>query len=105
MQVLTPDRTDAQRAQQLEALVVANQFRSYRARLKRDIRAGRVDALAVLVDPPTEILTMRVFDLLLAQPQVGRKKANRWLKAFGVGPSRQVGELTPRQRAQLAGWM
>jgi hypothetical protein len=95
-----PDRTLTQR---FAALDRANEIRSARASLKRDLKAGRAHIHDLLIDPPDCITTMRVFDLLVAVPKVGRVKANKVLSSCRVSPSRSVGGLTVRQRGELAG--
>jgi hypothetical protein len=94
-----PDRTHDQR---LRALAHGNQIRTARARLKRDLKAGRRGFVELLTDPPDEILTMKIIELILATPQVGRTKANRALVVCRVSPTRRIGGLSPRERAQLA---
>jgi hypothetical protein len=96
---LIPERTIEQR---MSALGIANDVRTRRARFKRDLKAGRENALARLECPPEWIDTMRVFDLLLALPKVGRVKANAMLGAAKVSPSKRVGGLTDVQRRELA---
>ena len=88
-------------SQRREALETANRVRMYRAQLKRDIKAGTVSVRDVLKNPPDEILTMKVTDLLLAVPMVGQTKANRALFRLRTSPSKTVGGLTVRQRREL----
>lgn len=93
-----PDRS---REQRLRALEIANRVRSERSVLKRDVKAGRVSLLAVLERPPSCAEGMKVLDVLLAAPKVGRSRSTAWLRAAGVSPSRSLAGLTVRQRAQL----
>jgi hypothetical protein len=95
----TPPRTIEQR---LKALANANRIRSHRAGLKRDVKAGRTDPLKQLLDPPAELGTMKVCDLLLAVPKVGRVKVNRALVMCRISPSKTLGGMTDRQRRELA---
>lgn len=94
----TPERSLEQRRAALEA---ANRIRTYRKQLKIDMKAGRRHVLALVADPPAELLSMRINDLLLTIPKVGRTKALNWCKAVNVSPTRTVGGLTNRQRAEL----
>ena len=96
--VPTPERTLQQRR---EALENANRIRSARAELKRDIKAGRRSVVQLVGAPPEFIDSMRIFDLLLAAPKVGRVKANRWLSRARVSPSKTLGGLSERQRMEL----
>ncbi len=99
---VAPERSYEQR---MAALQVANDVRSRRAKLKRDAKAGRVNLLDVLTEPPEFVHSMRAFDLLLAMPKVGRVKANKALMMLRVSPSRTVGGLSDRQRRELANWV
>ena len=93
-----PDRTLKQR---LEALENANRIRSARAELKRELKAGRRSVVPLVAAPPEFIDSMKIFDLLLAAPKVGRVKANKWLSRARVSPSKTLGGLSERQRMEL----
>ena len=75
--------------------------RTKRAVLKKDMKARRVTARSVLLEPPEYVETMKVVDLLLAVPKVGRVKVNKVLRRLGVSPSKTVGGLSERQRQAL----
>lgn len=94
----TPTRSLAQRQ---EALRLANHIRTYRADLKRDIKQGTMLVSTILKDPPAEVLTMKVWALLLAMPKVGRTKANKWLSKSRVSYSKTIEGLSDRQRREL----
>lgn len=96
--VTVPDRTLEQR---FDALARANEIRSYRAALKDDLRWCRRSVLDVLESDDPRLATMKVYELLLAVPKVGRVKASRWLARASVSPSKTVGGLSPRQRVEL----
>lgn len=91
----------AERPQCLEALSRANDVRRERARIKAGLREGRLRIVDVLVDPPSEVGSMRVADLLLQVPRVGRAKASVLLKLSGVSLATQVGRMTSRQCGEL----
>jgi hypothetical protein len=93
-----PERSLTQR---MDALQRANEVRSERARLKRDLKAGRVQINGLLLDPPPYLQTAKVFDLLLAVPKYGRVKANRILGQCRISPSKTIGGLSERQRGEL----
>ena len=63
----------------MEALQRANDIRSRRAQLKRDLKAGRQPIHELLLEPPEYLETAKVFDLLLAVPKYGRVKVNKIL--------------------------
>lgn len=87
--------------QRMEALRRANDIRSRRAELKRDLKAGRARFEIMLEDPPEYLKTAKVFDMLLAVPKFGRVKANRVLKHCRISPSKTIGGLSERQRIEL----
>jgi hypothetical protein len=93
-----PERTHAQR---LRALRRANEIRSRRAKLKRDLKAGKVKVEVVLRDPPDYVLSAKAFDMILAVPKYGRVKANKILTQCRISPSKTIGGLSARQRAEL----
>lgn len=85
----------------MEALQRANQIRTRRAQLKRDLRAGKVTIDRLLTDPPEFLETAKVLDMLLAAPKYGRVKANKILQICRISPSKTVGGLSERQRAEI----
>jgi hypothetical protein len=97
-----PERSFTQR---MDALKRANEIRTERARLKRDLKAGRAQIQALLLDPPEYLLTAKVFDLLLAVPKYGRVKANRILTQCRISPSKTIGGLSERQRNELVSFL
>jgi len=97
-QVAAPERSHVQR---MEALQRANQIRTQRAQLKRDLRAGKTTIDRLLVSPPEYLETAKVFDMLLATPKFGRVKANKILQQCRISPSKTVGGLSERQRTEL----
>ena len=85
----------------MEALQRANDIRSRRAQLKRDLKAGRHQIHELLGKPPEYIETAKVFDLLLAVPKYGRVKVNKILSTCRISPSKTIGGLSERQRNEL----
>src|SRR5579875_3576529 len=79
---VAPERSYLQR---MEALQRANDIRSRRAQLKRDLKAGR----------------QPIDELLLAVPKYGRVKVNKILTQCKISPSKTVGGLSERQRREL----
>lgn len=96
--IVVPDQSLQQRR---EGLRRANVVRCARADLKRDLKAGRRHIIALLSDPPDWLFTMKVQDLLLAVPKVGRTKCATWLRKAGIPPSKTIGGMTQRQRGDL----
>ena len=73
--------------------------------MKRDLKAGRQPIAELLLDPPEYLETAKVFDLLLAVPKYGRVKVNRILTTCRISPSKTIGGLSQRQRAELVALM
>jgi hypothetical protein len=95
---VAPERSLHQR---MDALQRANEIRTRRAQLKRDLKGGRVSIHTLLLDPPEYVLTAKVFDMLLAVPKYGRVKANKVLVQCRISPSKTIGGLSQRQRTEL----
>ena len=93
-----PERTHDQR---LRALRRANDIRTRRAQLKRDLKAGKTSVDGLLMDPPEWVMSAKVFDMILAVPKYGRVKANKILSQCRISPSKTIGGLSQRQRAEL----
>src|SRR5688572_31417015 len=93
-----PERTHDQR---MRALRRANEIRTQRAKLKRDLKAGKVKVEQLLLDPPEWVESAKAFDMLLAVPKYGRVKANKVLSQCRISPSKTIGGLSARQRAEL----
>jgi hypothetical protein len=62
--VAAPERSLEQR---MDALRRANRIRSFRAVMKRELKECRLDPVSLLLDPPDELSTMKVFQLQLAR--------------------------------------
>jgi hypothetical protein len=89
--------------QRMEALARANHIRVARAQLKKDLKDGRAQIEAILLDPPDWVSTANVFDMLMAVPKFGRVKAARLLNQCRISQSKTVGGLSERQRTELVG--
>jgi hypothetical protein len=85
----------------MDALHRANEIRTRRAQLKKDLKGGRVSIHTLLLEPPEYVETAKVFDMLMAVPKFGRVKAARFLNQCRISQSKTVGGLSERQRAEL----
>jgi len=85
----------------MRALRRANDIRTRRAQLKRDLKAGKTQVETLLHDPPDWVMSAKVFDMILAVPKYGRVKANKILGQCRISPSKTIGGLSQRQRAEL----
>lgn len=83
------------------ALSQANEVRSRRAKLKRQLREGGARLDEVIAAPADYLATAQVFDLLVAAPGIGPVKAARLLAMASVSQSKTLGRLTERQSARL----
>ena len=98
--VAAPERSLVQR---MEALQRANEIRTRRAQLKRDLKAGKAKIESLLLDPPEYVMSAKAFDMMLAVPKYGRVKVNKVLVQCRISPSKTIGGLSQRQRGELVG--
>lgn len=93
-----PYRTLEQRK---EALRKANEFRSSKARLKKDLKQEKVK-LDQLIKSQNEIfLNMKARELLQSIPGVGEFSARKILNDCKIKPTRKIGALGKRQKSCL----
>lgn len=98
--VTPPTRSIEQR---MTALQRANDIRTKRAEVKRTVKRSKNPQPLVmqLADPASHFETMKVFDLLVSLPKVGRVKANKILRTARISPSKTIGGLSDRQRREV----
>ena len=89
------------REQRLRALEQANEVRTARAELKKELASGKIELAQILADPPPCVRTARVRDLLLVLPKIGSVKAARILAHCGIAHSKTLAGLSERQRGEL----
>ncbi len=87
--------------QRMEALRRANEIRSRRAQLKKDLKSGRASIGSVISQPPDFVQTAKVFDMLMAVPKYGKVKATRFLNTCRISQGKTIGGLSDRQRTEL----
>lgn len=83
------------------ALQTANAIRTKRARLKDEVKSGRMVIIPLIEETPKYLETMKLHELLLTLPKVGRVKANKILAKTRISPVKTLGGLSPRQRAEV----
>jgi hypothetical protein len=88
-------------AQRREALLRANDVRTYWKQTKEDLAACRVTLEAVLAERDPRLDTMVAYDLVRAVPGVGKTKALAWVREVRLTPSSTVGRMTARQRTLM----
>ena len=97
--IAAPERSLVQR---MEALQRANDIRSRRAQLKRDLKAGRQPiARAAAGTRPNTSRPPRSSTCCWPFPKYGRVKVNKILSKCRISPSKTIGGLSERQRAEL----
>jgi hypothetical protein len=90
-------------AQHMKALARANEVRLARAALKREVAAGNRSALDVVLDCPWEARSMSVGELLSSQRRWGKARSRKLIHHAGLKETKELGEMTERQRRVLAG--
>lgn len=88
--------------QQRRNLAHGNPLRQRRADWKRRIKAGETTVAKALYSEDPALATLEVGKLLEWQRGVGPLKVEKLLARHGIRWSKQVGELTRRQRGLLA---
>ncbi len=98
--MVAPLRTPEQRASALEAALVSRRFR---AALRRDLKAGDQDPIAIVssTDHTLGYANIRVRWFLESLPGVGPIRAQDLMESLGIAPTRRLGGLNIRQRALL----
>lgn len=85
----------------MDALRRANQIRSLRAQLKKDLKSGSASIIEVISNPPDYVQTAKVFDMLMAVPKYGKVKATRFLNHCRIAQGKTIAGLSDRQRSEL----
>ena len=94
-----PKLTAAERAKALEK---AQQIRTQRMEVRKELKNGTLSLATVLADGDNEIYAkMRVKYLLESLPQVGKITAAKIMDEIGIDEARRVQGLGSRQRAAL----
>lgn len=96
--------------QHMVALDHANDVRLKRAARKAEIAEGTLTVCEVMLDPPDELLTMALGDLLTCQHRWGRGRLVRCLSSLQIPEGKHIGMLTVRQRVAVSehlhpGWI
>jgi len=99
---MTQSAMIADEPQRMRALEQANKVRVARAELKRRIALGEVCAADVILEPPEEVRTWSVADLLLSQRRWGSTRCTKFLQRNQITETKPIGSLTDRQRRLLA---
>ena len=93
--VLTPE-------QKREALKKAQEVRSKRAKVREDLKSGKISLENIFEDvEDEEIGKMRVAYLLESLPRIGRVRTQQIMEEVGIDESRRVRGLGVRQKEAL----
>ena len=85
-----------------KALQKAQQIRSQRMEVRKQLKAGKISLSDVLNNAENEVYAkMRVKYLLESLPQVGKITAQKVMEEIGIDEARRVQGLGSRQKAQL----
>ncbi len=98
---MRPGSSGVASEQRARALRDANRVRCGRARLKRSLASGGRSAADVISDPPLEVRTMTVRQLVVSQRGWGPVRSRRLLRAASVPERKELRSLTERQRRVL----
>lgn len=92
---------EAALTQRRNALLRANEVRTYRKQAKERLAAAETTLTHLLALHDSRLDDARVYDLVLAMPGVGKTKITKWLRTCGISNTTTVGALTTRQRTNL----
>jgi len=93
--VLTPE-------QKKEALKKAQEVRSKRAKVREDLKNGKISLENIFEDIEDEVIgKMRVAYLLESLPRIGRVRTIQIMEEVGIDESRRVRGLGVRQKEAL----
>lgn len=90
-----------QELQRDTALTKANEIRIRRARVKEAVARGELRAYEVTPENEPLLAGMKVADLLLATPSVGRDKLREWCKVALITERTEFRFLSASQRARI----
>ena len=90
------------REEKMQALQKAQEMRSRRAELRRQLKKGIISLQEVLDSADDEVIArMSVAYLLESLPQVGKVTSEKLMKEIGINENRRVRGLGKRQRSEL----
>src|SRR6476660_3361897 len=92
-----PERSLLQR---MDALQRANEIRTRRAQLKKDLKAGRVSIHTLLMEPPEYVETAKISGMILAVSWSGRVKAKKVMQQCCTSPSKTIFGLNDTQTTE-----
>jgi hypothetical protein len=98
-------QTEARIQQRQTALQEANRIRSARKAIKAQLASGELELAELIMDPPDEVLTATIGEVLLWQPGIGTFRASKILaggpSSPGVGRGVKMEYLSDSTRRRL----
>jgi hypothetical protein len=94
---------EAKRTCALDHLVKANRIRIARAAIKRQVNAGELTVVDVLLDHMDTCGNMTLLELLSSQRQWAKRRSIALLRPLDLSPGKQLHTLTERQLGVLIG--
>jgi hypothetical protein len=84
------------------ALKKAQQVRSQRAQIRRDLKAGRTGIREILENVDNDVIAkMRVAYLLESLPRIGKVRTRKIMNEIGIDETRRIQGLGSRQKKAL----
>lgn len=87
--------------QRMASLAKANGVRAAKKVAKEKLRQGEISLIAALSKPTKAVLELRMDELLLASPGIGRHKSRQILMRASVSPSFKLGQCSPMARKRV----
>ena len=84
-----------------QALVKAQEMRTKRMELRKELKAGKIALTEVLKRDDEIVSRMKVKYLLESLPNIGKITANAIMEEVGINESRRIQGLGKRQKAML----
>lgn len=87
-------------AQRKTALKRANRIRSARAQMKEQIKSGELDICDLILDPPDDLVSATIGEVVEWAPGIGRWRSTKVLTGV-VRPTVRMGELGDYTRQRI----
>lgn len=92
---------EAQRDQRMRALDHANEVRSARKAIKAQLKTHELELAALIAQPPPEVETAEVGEVLMWMPGIGRSRVKHILGPTGVSRTLPLGDLSEKRRSAI----
>lgn len=92
---------EAVREQRRAALDRANEVRTARKEIKKQLARGELELAELIQDPPAEVETAELADVLLWMPGIGRTRVRKILADAGASRNVLMGHLSFATRRRI----